>query len=106
MLTLINTNRMFPPIGPIALDYIASSVQKAGIDVKIVDYGYRSVTGVPFPLDVNNVGIETLEAIPGVGKKRAARLLLKKPFFNEEQLVDSLDDAKVGRKLLEYIKFK
>ena len=28
---------MVPPIGPIALDYIASNVQKAGIDVEIVD---------------------------------------------------------------------
>ena len=37
MLTLINTNRMFPPIGPIALDYIAASARKAGIDVEIVD---------------------------------------------------------------------
>jgi len=37
MLTLINTNRMLPPIGPIALDYIGSYVQKAGIDVEILD---------------------------------------------------------------------
>jgi radical SAM superfamily enzyme YgiQ (UPF0313 family) len=37
MLTLINTNRMVPPIGPIALDYIAGSVGKAGIDVEILD---------------------------------------------------------------------
>ncbi len=37
MLTLINTNRMFPPIGPIGLDYISASVRKAGIDVEIVD---------------------------------------------------------------------
>ncbi len=28
---------MLPPIGPIGLDYIASSVRKAGIDVEIVD---------------------------------------------------------------------
>jgi len=37
MLTLINTNRMVPPIGPIALDYIAAIAKKAGIDVEIVD---------------------------------------------------------------------
>ncbi len=37
MLTLINTNRMVPPIGPIALDYIAASARKGGIDVEIVD---------------------------------------------------------------------
>ena len=37
MLTLVNTNRMVPPIGPIALDYIGASAGKAGIDVEIVD---------------------------------------------------------------------
>lgn len=37
MLTLINTNKMLPPIGPIALDYIGASAREAGIDVEIVD---------------------------------------------------------------------
>ncbi len=37
MLTLINTNKMLPPIGPIGLDYVASSVRQAGLDVEIVD---------------------------------------------------------------------
>ncbi|OHB64246.1 MAG: hypothetical protein A2168_06085 [Planctomycetes bacterium RBG_13_50_24] len=39
MLTLINTNRMAPLIGPIGLDYVAASVEKAGIDVEVVDLG-------------------------------------------------------------------
>ncbi len=37
MITLINTNRMVPPIGPIGLDYLATSAVKAGLDVEIVD---------------------------------------------------------------------
>ena len=37
MLTLINTNTMVPPIGPIGLDYIAAAVKKAGLKVDIVD---------------------------------------------------------------------
>lgn len=37
MLTLINTNRMVPPIGPLALDYIAGAARAAGIDVDVVD---------------------------------------------------------------------
>jgi radical SAM superfamily enzyme YgiQ (UPF0313 family) len=39
MLTLINTNRMAPLIGPIGLDYVAASAEKAGIDVEVVDLG-------------------------------------------------------------------
>ena len=37
MLTLINTNRMVPPIAPIGLDYIAGAARKAGIDTELVD---------------------------------------------------------------------
>jgi radical SAM superfamily enzyme YgiQ (UPF0313 family) len=37
MLTLINTNRMSPPIGPIGLDYIAGAARKAGIKTDLVD---------------------------------------------------------------------
>jgi radical SAM superfamily enzyme YgiQ (UPF0313 family) len=37
MLTLINTNRMSPPIGPIGLDYIAGAARKAGIKTDVVD---------------------------------------------------------------------
>ncbi|MHC4436359.1 MAG: B12-binding domain-containing radical SAM protein [Planctomycetota bacterium] len=39
MLTLINTNRMAPIIGPIGLDYVAAAADKAGIDVEVVDLG-------------------------------------------------------------------
>jgi len=39
MLTLINTNRMAPLIGPIGLDYVAAAAEKAGIDVEVVDLG-------------------------------------------------------------------
>jgi radical SAM superfamily enzyme YgiQ (UPF0313 family) len=37
MLTLINTNRMMPPIAPIGLDYIAGAVREAGHDVDLLD---------------------------------------------------------------------
>ena len=39
MLTLINTNRMVPAIGPIGLDYVAASLEKAGVDFEVVDLG-------------------------------------------------------------------
>ena len=39
MLLLINSNNMSPPIAPIGLDYVASSVSQADIDVKLLDLG-------------------------------------------------------------------
>lgn len=37
MLTLINTNRMVPAIGPIGLEYVAETAAGAGIEVNILD---------------------------------------------------------------------
>jgi len=72
-------------------------------DVKIVEYGYRSLTAVPFPLDVNIVPRETLEALPGVGKKRAIRILAKRPFHTKEEFINALDDPNIARTIGEYI---
>jgi radical SAM superfamily enzyme YgiQ (UPF0313 family) len=37
VLTLINTNRMTPPIAPIGLDYVAGAARRAGIQADLVD---------------------------------------------------------------------
>jgi len=37
MLTLINTNRMLPPIAPVGLDYLAEAVRRAGFEVDLLD---------------------------------------------------------------------
>jgi radical SAM superfamily enzyme YgiQ (UPF0313 family) len=39
MLTLVNTNRMTPPIAPIGLDYVAAAARQAGIEVELLDLG-------------------------------------------------------------------
>ncbi len=72
-------------------------------DVKIVEYGYRSLTAVPFPLDVNTVPRETLEALPGVGKKRAIRILAKRPFHTKKEFINAFDDPSIAHAIEEYI---
>ncbi|MFC1764633.1 B12-binding domain-containing radical SAM protein [Planctomycetota bacterium] len=42
MLTLINTNTMQPPIAPIGLEYVASAVRQAGIEIEILDLGLQT----------------------------------------------------------------
>lgn len=74
-------------------------------NVAIVDYGYRSVTAIPYPLNINTAQKETLEAIPGIGKKRALRILLKRPFKSKEDIDQALDDAEVVKQLFSYINF-
>ena len=73
-------------------------------DVKIVDYGYRSLTAVPFPLDVNTAPRETLEAVPGVGKKRAIRILAKRPFHTKKEFINALDNPMIAQAIGDYIR--
>jgi len=75
------------------------------IDVKIVDYGFRSITGIPYPLKINNASRETIEAIPGIGRKRALRILVNRPFRNIEELTRVLDDPELGNRLAGFFEF-
>jgi radical SAM superfamily enzyme with C-terminal helix-hairpin-helix motif len=76
------------------------------LDVKIVDYGYRSVTAVPYPLSVNHVPRETLMALPGIGMKRCTRILTQRPFTNMNQFIQALDDPTLESELAAYLTFK
>jgi len=50
------------------------------VDVAVVDHGYRSVTGVPYPLDLNAASMRELRAIPGIGKSRAGDIVVGRPY--------------------------
>jgi len=50
------------------------------LDVAVTDHGYRSVTGVPHPLDLNAASMDELSAIPGVGRGRAGDIVVDRPY--------------------------
>ncbi|WP_115862720.1 radical SAM protein [Halorussus litoreus] len=60
-------------------------------DVAVVDHGYRSVTGVPYPLDVNSASMDELTAIPGLGKQRAGNVVVDRPYDSPAELADTVD---------------
>ena len=62
-------------------------------DVAIVDHGYRSVTGVPYPLDVNAASMDELTAIPGIGSGTAGDVVVNRPYESTDDLPV---DADVG----------
>lgn len=72
-------------------------------NLKVVDYGFRSVTGLLYPLDINTVPRKLLEAIPGVGKKSVVKLLAKRPFKNREE-IEKAFEPEIARAILEYVK--
>jgi radical SAM superfamily enzyme with C-terminal helix-hairpin-helix motif len=49
------------------------------VDVLITGHGYRSVTGIPVPFHVPTASVKHLEMLPGIGKKRALNLFVKRP---------------------------
>lgn len=73
------------------------------VDVKVVDHGFRSVTGIEHPLDVNEASLRALAAIPGIGSKRAARIVRARPFRSKKEFISALDDQDVAQQGLEYI---
>ena len=60
------------------------------VDVAITDHGYRSVTGVPYPLDVNSASMAELSAVPGVGRSRAGDIVVGRPYEAESEVGEDL----------------
>ncbi len=66
---------------------------RSWLDVVVVGHGYRSVAGLRFPIDINNLPLRALEQLPGVGKRRAARLATKRPFASFDEVAGALDES-------------
>ncbi len=49
-------------------------------NVVVVDWGMRSVTALPVPVRVNELPASALRWLPGVGKKKLAAVIAKRPF--------------------------
>lgn len=63
------------------------------LSAKVVDHGYRSITGLPWPLDINRATMAQLETLPGIGKNRARKIFLAGGLENMEQLQRLLPDC-------------
>jgi len=49
-------------------------------DAVVVDWGMRSITALPAPVAINTLPAATLRWLPGVGKKKVASVIAKRPF--------------------------
>jgi radical SAM superfamily enzyme with C-terminal helix-hairpin-helix motif len=66
----------YPILAGIPVNLYVRSV----VDAVVVDWGMRSVTALPLPLNVNMMPPSALRWMPGVGKKRVAAVMAKRPF--------------------------
>ncbi len=49
------------------------------LDAVVVDWGMRSVTALPCPVEINTLPVAALRWIPGIGKKRGATIAARRP---------------------------
>jgi len=63
-------------------------------DVLIVDHGFRSITGIPIPINVNKESSKVLSYLPGIGKKKVAKILAKRPFKSKEEFLGIIGEEK------------
>lgn len=75
------------------------------IDVKVTDYGYRSITGIEHPFYVNEASFKELQAVPGIGQKRAGRIFTEQP-GDEEELREIVEDRGSFELIMNYVDFK
>jgi radical SAM superfamily enzyme with C-terminal helix-hairpin-helix motif len=61
------------------------------VDVAVTDHGFRSVSGVPYPLDVNEASMDELRMLPGIGKQRAGNIVVDRPYDSVEDLEADVD---------------
>lgn len=75
------------------------------VDVKVTGHGYRSITGIEYPLPINTASLDALAQLPTVGRKRAARIIKHRPFGDVHDLGKALDEQCNLQDIVSWISF-
>lgn len=75
------------------------------VDVRVASHGQRSLTGIEYPLDVNTASMRAISALPGIGAKRAARIIRARPFGSMTEFTACLDDPAVAERVAPFLGF-
>lgn len=71
------------------------------MDVTVVDHGFRSITAIPYPIDINNAELDLLQRVPGLGTVMAAKIFRERPYKNSQEIIRK---TSVGSEILKYLK--
>ncbi|MDL2260677.1 radical SAM protein [Methanimicrococcus sp. OttesenSCG-928-J09] len=69
-------------------------------DILVTNHGFRSITGVPYPVNVNTAPLAILKELPGLNKSMAEELILKRPYSDEEDLVKRFGQGRLISKFV------
>ena len=73
------------------------------VNVRVTSHGQRSLTAIEYPLDVNRAPLAAICALPGIGEKRAARIVRARPFDSWPAFAASLDDPAVAQRVAPFL---
>jgi radical SAM superfamily enzyme with C-terminal helix-hairpin-helix motif len=73
------------------------------VDVFVTEWGFRSITGITYPFDINHMPMSALEGLPGIGKKRASKIVLARPYSSLEELAEVVEDPAVMERLKDLV---
>ncbi len=76
---------------PLLVGVVGEFERNTFLDARVVDYGRRSITAVPI-LNPNTARLYQLEAIPGVGKVTAGKIVANRPYKSLDDLRRVLGD--------------
>ena len=74
-------------------------------DVFVTDWGFRSITGITYPFDINSMPMSSLAALPGIGKKRASKIVMERPLDGFDDLLRVVEDPHVVDGLRNLVSF-
>ncbi|MCX8172409.1 MAG: radical SAM protein [Archaeoglobaceae archaeon] len=75
---------------PILVGLLGEYEKGVFLDARVVDYGFRSITAVETPLNINKAKPEQLKALIGA---KYVEIIKKRPFKSIEELRDFVEDA-------------
>jgi radical SAM superfamily enzyme with C-terminal helix-hairpin-helix motif len=58
--------------------------ERTVLDAVVVDWGMRSITALPAPVPINTLPVSAIRWLPGIGKKKVAAVIAKRPFRDLE----------------------
>jgi radical SAM superfamily enzyme with C-terminal helix-hairpin-helix motif len=74
-------------------------------DIIVTEHGFRSITGIEFPFPINKANMNAISSLPGIGKKRAARIVMARPIKNADELAKAVGDADVTERLKDIVTY-
>jgi len=75
-------------------------------DIIVTDHGFRSITGIEYPFPINRASMSAISSLPGIGKKRAAKIMVARPIRDRDGLAAAVDDKVVVDRLSDMISFE